>query len=79
MQVDDRSLQGLVAEPVLHGLYVLASLQQVSVIAVAECVRREGSVKPGLLELVFQAFADVGIVNGSTIVVLPEHKPRLTE
>ena len=72
MQVDDGGLQGPVAEPVLHGLYVLASLQEVSGIAVAKCVRREGSVKPGLLQLVFQTLADVGVVyrNDKTAILL---------
>lgn len=43
MQVNDSGLQGLVAEPALHGLDVLAGLQQVSGIAVAERMRRERS------------------------------------
>lgn len=80
MQVDDRSLQGPVAEPALHGLYVLASLQEVSGIAVAKCVRREGSVKPGLLQLVFQALADVGVVNLSDhAAVFGEHRTYTPE
>ena len=34
---------------------------------ITECVRRERGVQPGLLQLVFQALADVGVVN------LPDH------
>ena len=80
MQADDRSLQRLVAEPVLHGLYVLASLQQMSGIAVAESVRREGSVQPGLLQLVFQALTDVGIVyRDDKTAVLLEYQVRTPE
>ena len=80
MQVDDRSLQGPVAEPALHGLYVLAGLQKVRGIAVAECVRREGSVQPGLLQLVFQALTDVGIVyRDDKAAVLLEYQVRTPE
>ena len=42
MQGDDRSLQGPVAEPALHGLYVLSGLQEVSGIAVAEHIQTFG-------------------------------------
>ena len=62
VQVDDGGLQRLVTQPPLNGLNVLTGLQKVCGIAVAECVRREGSVQPGLLQLVFQALADVGVV-----------------
>ena len=74
VEVDHRGLHRLVTEPLLDGLYVLARLQQVCCMGMAQAVRRKRGVKPRKGEHVPQPAAYVRVVDGPDASELLEHE-----